>query len=104
MDQYDFTSYWDEVAMSVKDFKIESSMNGKAWNILYTGIIPNTDIYIQKCEFKPTRCKYIRCTALTTYDTRGYSWFHGYDFKIYGTIAGPFLYTNPDAYGIPKED
>ena len=92
-------------AMSAKDFKIESSMDGKTWNTLYTETIPDTSYtFDQKCKFNPTYCKYIRCTALTTYDTRGYSWFHGYDFKIYGTLAGPFLYTNPDAYGIRKKE
>ena len=102
VDQYDFTAYYDNVAMSVKDFKIESSMDGENWDTLFTGVIPNVSAYTQKCEFTPTICKYIRCTAITTYDTRGYSWFHGYDFKIYGTLAGPLLYTDKDAYGIPK--
>ena len=90
--------------MSVKDFKIESSMDGETWDTLYTGVIPNTYIYTQVCEFETTICKYIRCTALTTYDTRGYSWFCGHDFKIYGALASSFLYTNPDVYGIPKKE
>ena len=28
----------------------------------------------------------------------------GDNFKIYGTLADPFLYTNPDAYGIRKKE
>ena len=29
---------------------------------------------------------------------------NGGNFKIYGTLAGPFLYTNLDAYGIRKKE
>ena len=90
--------------MTVKDYKIESSVNGEAWNTLYTGVVPSTDFYTQKYEFEPTICKYIRFVALSTYDTRGYKWLQGGNIKIYGTLAGPFLYTNPDAYGIRKKE
>lgn len=105
VDQYDFTVNWDLVYMTAKDYKIESSMNGETWNTLYSGIIPSTNLYTQKCEFEPTICKYIRFVALSTYDQRGYKWLQGRNFKIYGTLAGLFLYTNPDAaYGIRKKE
>ena len=91
--------------MTAKDYKIESSMNGETWNTLYSGIIPSTNLYTQKCEFEPTICKYIRFVALSTYDQRGYKWLQGCNFKIYGTLASLFLYTNPDAaYGIRKKE
>ena len=104
VDQYDFTANWDLVYMTAKDYKIESSMDGETWNILYTGIIPSTNFYTQKCEFEPTICKYIRFVALSTYDARGYKWCQGKNFKIYGALAGSFLYINPDAYGIPNKE
>ena len=88
--------------MTVKDYKIESSVNGKTWDTLYTGIVPSTSRYDVKCEFKPTICKYIRLVQLTTYDTRGYKWFQGGFMKVYGTLARHILYTNQHAYAIPK--
>ena len=105
IDRFDFTAKWDLVSMTCKDYKIESSLDGKTWDTLYTGIIPSTSLYGVKCEFKPTICKQIRCTILSTYDARGYKWFQGKNFKIYGTLASQYkLYTNPDAYGVPKTE
>lgn len=90
--------------MTVKDFKIESSIDGKTWNTLYTDDIPNTSIYNQVCEFNPTHCKYIRCIVLSTHDWGEFKGFKGADFKIYGTLVAPALYTNLDAYGILKKE
>ena len=105
VDRFDFTVCWDQVAMTVKDYKIESSIDGETWNTLYIGTVPNTDFYTKTCEFNPTICKYIRFAQLTTYDTRGYKWLSGGQFKIYGTLAAKTLYTNQDdAYAIPKKD
>ena len=104
IDRFDFTASWDRVYMTIKDYKIESSFDNKTWDTLYTGIVPSTSIYDAKCEFEPTICKQIRCTILSTYDARGYKWFQGKNFKIYGALAGSFLYTNPDAYGILKKE
>ena len=91
-----------------QNFIIESSINGKHWNTLYTGTTPKVSKYEWfpcSCEFNPTRCKYIRCTfSSTAYEA--YS-FWGRTFKFYGALSveqDPFLYTNPDAYGIPKEE
>ena len=102
IDRFEFTACYDMVAMTVKDFKIESSMDGETWDTVYTGVIPNTDFYTQVCEFEPIICKYIRFVQVSTYDYRGYKWFDGGNVKIYGTLAGPLLYTDKDAYGIPK--
>lgn len=104
VDRFDFTASWDRVYMTCKDYKIESSMDSKTWDTLYTGIVLSTSLYDAKCEFKPTICKQIRCTILSTYDARGYKWFQGCNFKIYGALAGLFLYTNPNAYGILKNE
>ena len=92
-----------------QNFIIESSINGKHWNTLYTGTTPKVSGYYEfpcSCEFNPTRCKYIRCTfSSTTHEV--YS-FWGRLFKFYGTLAinqYQFLYTNPDAaYGIRKKE
>ena len=102
VDQYDFTSNWDFVYMTAKDYNIESSMDGETWDTLYSGIIPSTNFYTQKCEFEPVICKYIRFIVSSTYDRRGYKWLQGKNFKIYGTLAGDMLYINQHAYGIPK--
>lgn len=103
-DRYDFTVRWDLVAMTVKDFIIESSMDGETWKELYTGTVPFVATYSQECEFEPTICKYIRMKILTTYDTRGYKWVQGTNFKVYGTLANiRHLYTNNSAYGIRRE-
>lgn len=104
VNQYDFTANWDLVYMTIKAYKIESSMDGKTWDTLYSGTVPSTNFYTQKCEFEPTICKYIRFIALSTYDARGYKWIQGKNFKIYGALAGSFLYTNPDVYGILKKE
>ena len=96
---------FDGPIMSANDFKIESSMDGKTWNTLYIGSIPNiTYTFDIKCEFNPTYCKYIRCTILTTYWNRDSHSFGGCNFKIYGTLVAPVLYTNPDAYGIHRKN
>ena len=71
---------------------------------LYTGVIPNTNLYNVSCEFEPTICKLIRLVQLTTYDTRGYKWIQPGHFSIYAAaVVNPQLYTNQDtAYYIPK--
>lgn len=74
-DRYDFVVSWDLVAMAIKDFVIQCSMDGESWRDVYTGIIPFTSTYTQECEFDPILCKHIRLTALSTYDTRGYKWY-----------------------------
>lgn len=89
--------------MTAKDYNIESSMDGETWDTLYSGIIPSTNFYTQKCEFEPVICKYIRFIVSSTYDRRGYKWLQGKNFKIYGTLAGNKLYTNRHAYAIPKK-
>ena len=85
---------------------IESSINGKHWNTLYTRTIPKvskTVEYLQcRCEFNPTHCKYIRCAFSST--THEIYTFWGKSFKFYGALASPVLYTNLDAYGIPNEE
>ena len=90
-----------------QNFTIESSINGKYWNILYRGTVPNNKWAWQtyNCEFNPTRCKYIRCIFNSV--AHEMYIFSGEKFKFYGALSinqDPFLYTNPDAYGIPKED
>ena len=75
VNQYDFTANWDLVYMTIKDYKIESSMDGKTWDILYSGTVPSTNFYTQKYEFEPTICKYIRFIALSTYDAEGINGF-----------------------------
>ena len=82
--------------------KKESQSTYMDWDTLYTGVIPNTNLYNVSCEFEPTICTQIRLVQLTTYDTRGYKWIQAGHFSIYAALAGPFLYTNPNAYGIPK--
>ena len=109
VDQFDFTGLKDGINngwMSVKEFKIESSMDEETWDTLYSGTIPFAQSYTQSCEFKPIKCKSIRCTILSTYSPGGQyaTWFQGKNFKIYGTLTSRYkLYTNPDAYAIPKE-
>jgi hypothetical protein len=104
-DRYDFFVSWDLVAMTIKDFAIQCSMDGESWNDVYSGTIPSTSTYSQECEFDPTLCKHIRLAVLSTYDTRGYKWAQVQKCKIYGTLANVgMLYTNPDAYGIRKKD
>ena len=44
----------------------------------------------------------IKQTYVTRSAWNGKQKVNGGNFKIYGTLAGPFLYTNPDAYGIRK--
>ena len=105
----DFTAIVDSgLGIPIQKFTIESSINGKHWNTLYTGSIPKSSEYAwlpYSCEFNPTRCKYIRCTfSSTAYEV--YS-FWGKSFKFYGALSinqDPFLYTNPDAYGIRKKE
>ena len=104
----DFTAILTFSGYPAQNFIIESSINGKHWNTLYTGTTPRVSEYTQLpyiCEFNPTRCKYIRCTFSST-AYKIYS-FWGMDFKFYGTLSAEqdtFLYTNPDVYGIPKEE
>ena len=87
-----------------QNFTIESSINDKHWNTLYTGATHRVSEYVwlpYSCEFNPTHCKYIRCTFSSTAHEI-YS-FWGKSFKFYGALSAeqdPFLYTNPDAYGI----
>jgi hypothetical protein len=42
VDRYDFTVRWDLVAMTVRDFKIEASIDGESWNTVYEGTVPST--------------------------------------------------------------
>ena len=83
-------------------------MNDKHYNVLYTGMINKVSKYTQfpyRCEFNPTRCKYIRCTFSST-ACEIYS-FWGMSFKFYGSLSVEqdlFLYTNLDAYGIRKKE
>lgn len=93
---------WDRIYMTAKDYKIETSMDGEIWDTVYSGRVPDTRIYTKECEFKPTICKYLKFTVLSTYDQRGYQWFQGGHIKIYGTLARDMLYTNQHAYAIPK--
>ena len=103
VNRFDFIASWDVIAMSIKDYKIESSLDGETWNTLYTGVIPNTNLYNVSCEFEPTICTQIRLVQLTTYDTRGYKWIQAGHFSIYAALVNPQLYTNQDtAYYIPK--
>lgn len=89
--------------MTIKDYKIESSLDGETWDTLYTGVIPNTTLYNVSCEFEPTICTQIRLVQLTTYDTRGYKWIQAGHFSIYAALVNPQLYTNQDtAYYVPK--
>lgn len=105
INQFDFTSEYDGVYMTAKDYQIESSMDGETWNTLYTGTIPNTSSdYVETCKFKSMVCRWIRCHILTTYDQRGWKWFAGGNFKIYGYYPRMTLYTNPDVYVIPKTE
>ena len=103
----DFTAIVDS-GTPIQKFTIESSIDGKHYNVLYTGMINKVSKYEQlpyRCEFNPTRCKYIRCTfSSTAYEI--YS-FWGMSFKFYGSLSVKqdlFLYTNPDAYGIRKKE
>ena len=110
VDRFDFTALVIDTGfsktMSVKDFKIESSIDGKTWSTLYTDTISNySSFYDKQCEFNPTRCKYIRCTILSTYwNINDVKSLEGRNFKIYGALIAPALYTNSDAYGILKKE
>lgn len=105
----DFTAILTSSDYPAQNFIIESSINGKHWNTLYTGTTPKVskyELFPCSCEFNPTRCKYIRCTfSSTAYEI--YS-FWGKSFKFYGSLSAEqdqFLYTNPDAaYGIRKKE
>lgn len=101
----DFTAILTSSNYPAQVFTIESSIDGKHFNVLYTGTTPKVSKYVQfpySCEFNPTHCKYIRCTfSSTTHEI--YS-FWGRSFKFYGALLVPFLYTNPDAYGIRKKE
>lgn len=101
----DFTAILTSSDYPAQNFIIESSINGKHWNTLYTGTTPKVskyDWFPRSCEFNPICCKYIRCTfSSTAYEI--YS-FWGKSFIFYGALAGLFLYTNPDAYGIRKKE
>lgn len=105
VNRFDFIASWDVVAMTIKDYRIESSIDGEGeWKTLYTGIIPNTDLYNVTCEFSPTFCNAIRLVQLTSYDKRGYKWIQGGHFSIYAALGIPQIYTNQDsAYYIPEE-
>ena len=104
----DFTAILDEYEPS-QNFTIESSIDGETWNTLYTRIIPKVskeEFQPYSCEFKPTRCNYIRCCFSSATTSEIYN-FCGGHFKFYGSLSVEqdlFLYTNPDAYGIPKEE
>ena len=78
----DFTAILDS-NIPAQNFIIESSINGKHWNTLYTGTTPKVSKFKQfpcSYEFNPTRCKYIRCTFSST-EHEIYS-FWGRDFKF----------------------
>lgn len=103
----DFIAVLDEL-QPIQNFTIESSIDGETWDVLYTGTTPkvSTEVYQHySCEFKPTRCKYIRCT-FSSAASEIYN-FCGGSFKFYGALStnqNPFLYTNTDAYGIRKKE
>ena len=66
----DFTAIVDSDT-PIQKFTIESSIDGKHFNALYTGVIRTRtlskyDWLPFSCEFNPTRCKYIRCTFSST--------------------------------------
>ena len=112
IDQFDFTGLKDGVYngwMTIKNYKIQSSMDGKVWDTLYSSTItvPDVQTYDQSCEFNPTICKYIRLVQVSTHSPGGThaQWLSAKNLKIYGTLALPqySLYTNLDAYGILKE-
>ena len=103
IDQFDFAACYDKIYMTAKDYKIETSIDGETWDIIYSGTVPVTNIYRKECEFKPIICKYLKFTVLSTYDRRGYKWFQGGSMKVHGTLDNTTLYVNLDAYGIPKE-
>ena len=107
INRFDFTTITS--AKFPENFKIESSMDDETWNTVYTGIASTASSkneYVKlECEFKPTVCKYLKFTISRADQASGV--FHGLDGKIYGALStnqNPFLYTNPDVYGILKKE
>ena len=48
IDQFDFAACDDQVYMTAKDYKIETSIDGETWDTVYSGTVSATDIYIEK--------------------------------------------------------
>ena len=110
VNRFDFTDIMS-VNISRNRYVIESSIDGEVWNILAYGSTTAIDNYTKTnhvYKFNPIKCKYIRLKVNyfypSTTENVALKNFWGCNFKIYGALPNPIIYTNPDAYGIRKKD
>ena len=72
--------------------------------LMYIQVLSHQRVHMPKNVNSTQR--YVSIFGLPFYlHTRGYKWAQVQKCKIYGTLANVgMLYTNPDAYGIRKND